>query len=176
MKKFLAMAAVVTLAFSARAASVNYLYWQIQDSDVAFQYATIVAIDNATGAETELTMVDTEGNGVGTAVLGDGVDASEPDTYVTSSLATYARIEDAADYSYRIDLYDFNGTMLGTSDTQTYSEIAQFLYSDMGTAAGTAWAPSFSEVPEPTGAALAFFGAALLAVVRRRRPAKTASI
>ena len=101
----------------------------------------------------------------------------DPDVY---PLGWYADVTDYAGYSFTVELGNWEAaesgsegtwTTLAVSETKSYDALAGTYIQKWSDVAGalpvTAWHPSFA-VPEPTSGLLLVFGAAALALRRRR--------
>ena len=181
-------AAVLAYAAQARAASDNYLYFQIVDSptiknlagvevpwneytwnNLGVTAARVVSINGDT--ETPLnfsynaggTFVDTEATMVNMGV----------------NMPLYAALPgDPSSLSFAIELGNYNDgtwTTLATSGSLNYQDLHNSGYTympsagDLALATLTAWAPTAYPVPEPSSGLLMLLGASLLALKRRRR-------
>lgn len=167
MKKLILLAVIIVSAVSARA---SFLYWQLDNADVAddikaldYGYARIVATSN-TQTPSQVTQMAELNN-------------KQMEAWQTFDLSQLGG--DGSSYSYYIELGTYSGSTFSAvaqSETQTYSQIATTAIQPTATLSASApvnfstWhAGNFRAVPEPTSAILMLFGAAMLGLKRKNR-------
>ena len=167
MKKLILLAVIIVSAVSARA---SYLYWQLDNDDVAsdikaldYNYARIVATSDSVTPSPVTQMAQ--------------LDNKEMVAWQTFDLSQLQGNESS--YSYYIELGTYSGdtfSAVAQSEKQTYNQIASTAIQQTATLSPTAavnvstWhAGNFRAVPEPTSAILMLFGAAMLGLKRKNR-------
>lgn len=167
MKKLILVGAIIASAVTANA---SYLYWQLDNADVAdeikaldYGYARIVATSNTQTPSPVTQMAQ--------------LDNKEMQAWQTFNLGQLGG--DGSSYSYYIELGTYSGSTFSAvaqSETQTYSQIATTAIQPTATLSPSAavnvstWhAGNFRAVPEPTSAILMLFGAAMLGLKRKNR-------
>ena len=156
MKKFFAIAAVLTMAYGIRAES--YLYWMLEDSPVQFAYAKLLA----EGAD---------GKTIGYLTMGNSsyeVVASAGPSFISLN-PIYSMLPSGYDLTklrFIVELYGTDQTVVASSYA-SYSALQEFIYSDMSTTGITPYHFTAS-IPEPSGGILMLFGFGLMALRRKR--------
>ena len=97
-------------------------------------------------------------------------------TDFSSGSAVYANLPEGnqwSGYNFYVELYDSNGTLVGFSDSVSYSAVSGYIAgsvqqaAQMGLVNSYNWT-NFTAVPEPTSGVMLLLGAALLGLRRRR--------
>ncbi len=167
MKRFsIFFAAVFALGLGLRA---DYLYWMVDQTGIQdapeFKYAMIAATDG--GESSYLTLADNDGNALGTKLLWSGYESPDSKTGPTTN-PTYADISGYASeaFSFFVELYNENSEKVAVTSPVAFSALQNFIYSNMNQTGVSQY--TFHAVPEPTSGILWLFGAAILALRRRR--------